>query len=348
MSTVALAWVCNEARPQDHADFRLLTLLADVAGPDGTGAYPSQATLAAGMMRSARMVRRGLDALLAKGFIRRGDQSRAGHLPREQRPIVYDLVMDRTPTPPAPKSGPEAAAKTPREAPKHWRGEAGTAPETATPPDMPCPQGDLTSGHAVSTPADVPPDMPCPGGDPKFRTRRVLQTKNITTKQQNPPTPQTADTAVAIIDTPDAPTALDSAVAPTDRVAAAKAIVEQYRTSPMCPSGKLPTSVRAGITNATLELLKDGYTVRQLADGISAWSKAGMVSPTQIANFVNRVANQPADDFGHLPPASAKAASWLALAGERRTVAAYGNAQALIDADLADFGAVTHRTKELA
>lgn len=337
MSSVALAWVRNVARPQDHADFRLLTLLADAAAPDGTGAFPSRATLAEGMMRSVRMVQRGLEALLAKGFIRRGDQSKVAHLARDKRPVVYDLVMDRAPAAPIARATPKAA----RKAPEHWRADTERQ-------DMPCPPG---QGDGVTD--RVPPeaergDMPCLVDEQAVSesgvTCRVTQTKNITTKEQNPPTPHTVETAPATIDALDIPTTVDSVVEPTDRIAAAKHIVEQYRTSPMCPTGKLATAVRAGITNATLELLKDGFTIRQTVDGIAAWSKAGMVSPTQIANFVNRAANTPADNFAHLPPASAKAAGWIQagerLAAHNRPVSA---AQAQLDADQRDFAAAARK-----
>lgn len=97
MSIRAIAWVLYEAEIDDHADFRLLTALADRASDDGTGAFPSVESLAKRMRRTERSVQRGLRKLVADGWVRLGDQSLVAHYRADRRPTVYDLVMNRVP-----------------------------------------------------------------------------------------------------------------------------------------------------------------------------------------------------------------------------------------------------------
>src|SRR4029453_13423698 len=94
MSVEAMAWVLNEADLVDATEAMVLIGIANHAGHDGTGARAGQAILAKYARCSDRTVRRKLLDLEARGVIRRGDQTRARHIPANVRPVVWDLVMD--------------------------------------------------------------------------------------------------------------------------------------------------------------------------------------------------------------------------------------------------------------
>jgi hypothetical protein len=74
----------------------VLNLLGDRADENGAGAYPSARTLAQDLAVTERTVKRHLAELEDLGLIRRGNQARASRLPRNRRPVVWDLAM---PTP---------------------------------------------------------------------------------------------------------------------------------------------------------------------------------------------------------------------------------------------------------
>jgi hypothetical protein len=69
--------------------------LANHADSRGRGAYAGQKLLAGYARKSDRSVRNDLGALLERGLIRPGDQSIAGHIPADCRPVVYDLALER-------------------------------------------------------------------------------------------------------------------------------------------------------------------------------------------------------------------------------------------------------------
>ena len=69
--------------------------LADHAHDDGSEARPSVATLARYARCSERTVHTKLRMLEAAGLIRRGDQRAVEHLPRNRRPVVYDLNLSK-------------------------------------------------------------------------------------------------------------------------------------------------------------------------------------------------------------------------------------------------------------
>lgn len=284
--------------------------LESYADADGSSAHPGVRRLAEGLRTatgklkhiSERTVRSALAAGVERGFIELTAKAPRGR--GNKRADVYRLTL------------PAEIVGEPDEIVEVQTAGIRPGDEIDLEPPIAATQtagnAGINSGNSSGNSGNQSPKYQQPG----------LPTTSSFTPAPNAPVPSSrlcnarAGTGIDLSDPPGA----ISVVEPTDRIAVAKAIVEQYRTSPMCPSGKLPTATRAGIANATLELLKDGYTIRQLADGIAAWAKSGMVSPTQIANFVNRAANTPADNFAHLPPASAKAAGWL-QSGER--LAAY-------------------------
>lgn len=108
VSVEAITWVLNEAQDVPAPLVSTLVGLANHATPDGRNAYPSQAKLAKYTRKSERTVRRDLAELERLGLICRGDQRVVEHVPRDRRPVVYDLCMapsdddpdGRTPTTP--------------------------------------------------------------------------------------------------------------------------------------------------------------------------------------------------------------------------------------------------------
>lgn len=69
--------------------------LADHANHDGTGAWPSVATLAEYADVTERTVQRCLRSLEDKGLIQKGDQRHVQHVRADKRPTVYDVTLDR-------------------------------------------------------------------------------------------------------------------------------------------------------------------------------------------------------------------------------------------------------------
>ncbi|PCR94881.1 helix-turn-helix domain-containing protein [Pseudomonas fluorescens] len=75
----------------------VLLCLANYAGSDGRGAFPSASTLSEDTGLSERTVRLKLDELEKAGFIAEGNQAIAAAYidRRDRRPVVYDLQMKR-------------------------------------------------------------------------------------------------------------------------------------------------------------------------------------------------------------------------------------------------------------
>ncbi len=94
-----MTWVLEEAPDLPAHLLGTLLALANHAGRDGTGARPSQETLAWYTRKARRNVRKDIDALLKLGLIREGDQRVVAHLRADRRPVVYDLAMERKRTP---------------------------------------------------------------------------------------------------------------------------------------------------------------------------------------------------------------------------------------------------------
>lgn len=105
MSIQSMVWALEQQEIKDSTCRHVLLCLANYAGSDGRGAFPSALTLAVDTGLSERTVRYKLDALEAAGLIRRGNQSiAAAYIDRhDRRPVVYDLIEKRG-APDAPRS----------------------------------------------------------------------------------------------------------------------------------------------------------------------------------------------------------------------------------------------------
>lgn len=82
---------------KDASARHVLLCLANYAGSNGTGAFPSASTLAQDTGLSERTVRYKLDDLEKLGLIKQGNQAIAAvHIDRhDRRPVVYDLQLLR-------------------------------------------------------------------------------------------------------------------------------------------------------------------------------------------------------------------------------------------------------------
>ena len=82
---------------KDSSARHVLLCLANYAGSNGTGAFPSASTLAQDTGLSERTVRYKLDDLEQSGLIKKGNQAIAAvHIDRhDRRPVVYDLQIFR-------------------------------------------------------------------------------------------------------------------------------------------------------------------------------------------------------------------------------------------------------------
>lgn len=93
MSLRAMTWALEQAPVDDPTEALLLVALADRAGDDGRGAWPSQQWLADRTRVTTRSVRRMLAGLEARGLIVRGDSRIVDHLPADRRPVVWNLTL---------------------------------------------------------------------------------------------------------------------------------------------------------------------------------------------------------------------------------------------------------------
>jgi hypothetical protein len=86
-----------KASLENPAARHVLLCLANYAGSDGRGAFPSAATLSDDTGLSERTVRLKLDELEKAGFILEGNQAIAAAYidRRDRRPVVYDLQLKR-------------------------------------------------------------------------------------------------------------------------------------------------------------------------------------------------------------------------------------------------------------
>jgi DNA-binding transcriptional regulator YhcF (GntR family) len=82
---------------KDSSARHVLLCLANYAGSNGAGAFPSASTLAQDTGLSERTVRYKLDDLEKVGLIQKGNQAIAAvHIDRhDRRPVVYDLQLTR-------------------------------------------------------------------------------------------------------------------------------------------------------------------------------------------------------------------------------------------------------------
>jgi hypothetical protein len=97
MSLRSMLWALNDAPTGKDATAKVILIaLGDYANPDGTGAYPSLATLSRIAEVSRRTVQYKLRLLERSGAIQHGDQQLASYLPGNHRPTVWDLNLQTT------------------------------------------------------------------------------------------------------------------------------------------------------------------------------------------------------------------------------------------------------------
>lgn len=99
MSVQAMTWALAipKSSLENPAARHVLLCLANYAGSDGRGAFPSAATLSEDTGLSERTVRLKLAELDQAGWIAEGNQAIAAAYidRRDRRPVVYDLQMKR-------------------------------------------------------------------------------------------------------------------------------------------------------------------------------------------------------------------------------------------------------------
>lgn len=97
MSVQTMTWALKQQHITDATARYVLLCLANYAGPDGRGAFPSAGTLANDTGLSERTIRAKLDLLEQQGMIVRGNQAiAAAYIDRaDRRPVCYDIVIQR-------------------------------------------------------------------------------------------------------------------------------------------------------------------------------------------------------------------------------------------------------------
>jgi len=99
VSVQAMSWALSLPTQslKDSSARHVLLCLANYAGSNGAGAFPSASTLAQDTGLSERTVRYKLDDLEKSGLIQKGNQAIAAvHIDRhDRRPVVYDLQLSR-------------------------------------------------------------------------------------------------------------------------------------------------------------------------------------------------------------------------------------------------------------
>lgn len=90
-----MTWALEQQHVTDPTARHVLLCLANYAGPDGCGAFPSVATLSRDTGLAERTVRGKLDALEQAGLIRPGNAAIvAAYIERaDRRPVCYDLML---------------------------------------------------------------------------------------------------------------------------------------------------------------------------------------------------------------------------------------------------------------
>lgn len=93
MSFLANEWASESAPVADVYERVILGKLANHANDDGTGAWPSVASMARAALCSDQSVRNKLRELKKRKLIAPGDQQLVSHYPNGKRPVVYDLLI---------------------------------------------------------------------------------------------------------------------------------------------------------------------------------------------------------------------------------------------------------------
>jgi hypothetical protein len=138
VSVQAITWLLEDAPDMPPHLVGTALGLANHADRHGKGSYPGQATLAWYARKSDRAVRKDLKDLLTLKLIRLGDQRLVHHIPADERPVVYDLAMERKREQPAKKDRNQSSARTEEgtgtTVPAQRRGDDQKGPEPQFPP----------------------------------------------------------------------------------------------------------------------------------------------------------------------------------------------------------------------
>lgn len=156
MSVEAIAWALNHAPDLPPSLLGTLIGLANHAHADGTGAYPTQGTLAWYTRKDERQVRRDLKKLQDLKLIERGDQRMVAHIPRDERPVVYTLCVWRMRDP---RPRPGRPGRPAKETPAQPVDNAGGNPGTSAPPLFMDPDTVGQTGHEKPGDVDDRPDV---------------------------------------------------------------------------------------------------------------------------------------------------------------------------------------------
>lgn len=98
MSVQAVKWVLYHIHPHElsYSEFRVLTVMADHADPQGKNIYPSVSTLTDWCQLSKRTVQYALKALEKKNFISRDNTLVMQDVQKQYRPIVWKINMNNS------------------------------------------------------------------------------------------------------------------------------------------------------------------------------------------------------------------------------------------------------------
>ena len=97
MTVKAVAWALDDAPVENAQQALILVALAERSRDGGRNCWMSHASIAARARCSVSTVQRHLSELEAAGLIRRGDQAAVPvGIPANRRPVVWDLMLDRT------------------------------------------------------------------------------------------------------------------------------------------------------------------------------------------------------------------------------------------------------------
>jgi hypothetical protein len=146
---------------------------ANHAHKDGRNSWASKETIAEYANCSKRTVQRHVDALIASGWMRRGDQRQVAHLRADRRPVVYDVAMSEAER--AAWEASETSTRGDNLTPRVGGDETATGGQPdVTPPDVhgvtdgvtqPCPpRGDTAVSPEPSLNKGTTPQPPASGG----------------------------------------------------------------------------------------------------------------------------------------------------------------------------------------
>lgn len=92
MSWMAHEWA-ESAPVADVQEFAILSVMAQYANKDGTGVFKSPVTIAEIIRCDEKTVKRRIQAMVRRGLLGLGDQRLAAYIPKNKRPVVYDLLI---------------------------------------------------------------------------------------------------------------------------------------------------------------------------------------------------------------------------------------------------------------